>query len=80
MAVGFLFPPLSLAKPQNPSAMNPNPENYVPDPLAFLPAEDAIIRALLDIYVAAGLSSEDALRSAVADYECQFVPAVACAA
>jgi len=39
-----------------------------------------LIRALREVYASIGLKPDHALRSALADYECQFEPAVRCAA
>ena len=39
-----------------------------------------LIRALREVYAAIGLKPDHALRSALADYECQFEPAIRCAA
>jgi hypothetical protein len=39
-----------------------------------------LIRALREVYAAIGLNPDHALRSALADYECQFEPVIRCAA
>ena len=41
---------------------------------------NSLIRALREVYAAIGLKPDHALRSALADYECQFEPAIRCAA
>ncbi|HET6408632.1 MAG TPA: hypothetical protein VFG14_12175 [Chthoniobacteraceae bacterium] len=47
---------------------------------AYPRINNPLIRALREVYAAIGLTPDDALRSALADYECQFEPAVQCAA
>jgi len=42
--------------------------------------ESALLLALRDVYLAVGLSPEDANRSARADYECNFQSVTPCAA
>jgi hypothetical protein len=52
----------------------------IPNLNILCPAEDTNIEALRDIYLAAGLSFDNALRSALADYECFCTAAIAYAA
>lgn len=47
---------------------------------AHLRINNPLIRALREVYAAIGLTPDHALRSALADYECLFEPAIQCAA
>jgi hypothetical protein len=55
-------------------------ERRKPHPAPHPRIDNALIRALREAYGAIGLDPDHALRSALADYECQFEPAVQCAA
>jgi len=79
--VGFLFPAVARGKNQ---AKNMNSEDNEDRRKLGTPANrrinNPLIRALREVYAAIGLTPDLALRSALADYECQFEPAIRCAA
>jgi hypothetical protein len=57
-----------------------NEDRREPNPAPHPRIDNALIRALREAYDAIGLDPDRALRSALADYACQFEPAVQCAA
>lgn len=83
MAVGFLFAAVGSHQTKNPSHMNTS-SNII---TAFHPADKPeynthteALKALTDVYLIAGLSFYDAVRSALADYENHLQPPLQCAA
>jgi hypothetical protein len=77
--VGFFFPPLAGDPPNKPMNNERNIEAPESDP-PEIRSENALLAALREVYLAAGLSPEHASRSARADYECNFQPVTPCAA
>lgn len=57
-----------------------NEDSRKPETPAHPRINNPLIRALREVYAAIGLKPDHALRSALADYECQFEPAIRCAA
>jgi len=82
-AVGFFLPLLARSTKQTTSHMN-NKDNavfnaaYIRD-YDYNP-ETYALKALIDIYLIAGLTHYDAVLCALADYECNLQPPLQCAA
>ena len=78
--MGFLFPAFGLVinqtKPMNNETNIEAPKSDPPE----IRSESALLAALRELYLAVGLSPEDASRSARADYECNFHSVTPCAA